>query len=189
MDWKQILVSALVTLILSGILVPICTKLVGHNMTKYFDKKDEKEREAKKKKEEDEAIAKENAEKLAKIDKQQQEEKLFERMDAIVKKHTDPIDEELQKVEEDLHKVKNGTVDTLRDRILSSYYKCAKKGFYTQYEFENIHHMYDDYVELHGNSFVEKCIKDFDSLDSEEKFMAKQKAKKAPRKTRQIKEG
>ena len=49
--------------------------------------------------------------------------------------------------------------------------------------------MYDDYSDLHGNSFVEKVIKQFDEIDSEEKFKANHKKKRAPRKPRQVKEG
>ena len=39
--FKTVLIPAAVTLVLSGILIPVCTKIVGRQMTKYFDKKDE----------------------------------------------------------------------------------------------------------------------------------------------------
>lgn len=183
--WLNIILPAIITLVLSGILIPIFTGVIGRKITKYFDDKEENEKKERERKEAAAALAKENAEKLAKIEKAQQEELLLEKVDSIVKKHTDPIDTQLEQVEADLSRVKCGTVDTLRDRILSCYYKCEAKGYYTQYEFENIHHMYDDYVELKGNSFVERCLKDFDSLDSEEKWKAKQK-RKATTRTKKI---
>ena len=151
-EWLTILISAFVTLLLSGFLVPICTKIVGRKMTKYFDDKDKEKQ-----------VENEKAKRLEKFEREEAEKKLEEKIDAIVEKHTNPIDQQLEVLAD-------GTTDMLRERILSTYYKCIEKGFRTQYDFENIEHMHQDYVLLGGNSFVATCVKTIKELPSEEEW-------------------
>ena len=89
---------------------------------------------------------------------------------APIQSKIDELDVKVTKIDNRLAKVEDGTLDTLRDRILSAYYKCKEKGYRTQYDFENVHHMYKDYLALDGNSFVEDCMKKFDALPGEEDF-------------------
>lgn len=142
--------------------------LLKHSFTKYFERKDRE-------KEQVEADRK----RLEKFEKQESEDKLIESINQIVEKHTDPIDAQLKVLAD-------GTTDMLRERILSTYYKCIDKGYRTQYDFENIEHMHKDYVLLGGNSFVAACVETIKKLPSEEEFKAAQKAA-APKRVRKTK--
>ena len=97
-----------------------------------------------------------------------------------------PLREKLTQVDNKLELVADGTLDTLRDRVLSIYYKCMEKGYHTQYDFENIEHMHKDYLNLGGNSFVADCVKKIKALPSEEEFKLKKKQTRKPRAKKQV---
>ena len=157
-DWATLIVSAVITLLLSGILIPILTAVTGRKITKYLD--DKEEAKAKAKAESDEALEK--------------------TIDKIVEKHTEPIDKELSSIKDKLGKVADGTQDTLRDRILSSYYKCLEKGFRTEYDIENVNHMNRDYLALDGNTFVAECMEKFKNIPTQKEYeIIKQKEAEA----------
>ena len=181
----QYILPALITLVLSGILIPISTRIVGRKMTTYFDNKD-------KAKEEQEA----EKLRLQTLEKQEAEKKLIATVDNVVKTHTDPIDKELETINTKLSKVADGTLDTLRDRILTVYYKCLEKGYRSEYDIANVDHMYNDYVALNGNSFVDDCMKKFRQIPTEKEYdilKGKTKARRprssAPRAKKEDKEG
>lgn len=91
-----------------------------------------------------------------------------------LRKRMDDMNDTVTSMNERLTLVANGTVDTLRDRILSTYNKCMKKGFRNQNDYENMHHMCTDYFKLGGNSFVRDCMNKFDALPSEEQLKGAQ---------------
>lgn len=155
----QYVLPALITLLLSGILIPVSTRIVSRHMTKYFDNKD-------KAKEEQET----EKHRLQALEKQEAEKKLVETIDNVVKTHTDPIDEELERINSKLSKVEAGTLDTLRDRILTVYYKCLGKGYRSEYDIDNVKHMYHDYLALDGNSFVGDCMEKFRQIPTEKEY-------------------
>ena len=97
-----------------------------------------------------------------------------------------PIRANLAKVESQIRILADGTTDMLRERILSTYYKCLEKGYRTQYDYENIDHMHKDYVGLGGNSFVDTCVKTIKGLPSEEEYKAKKKAGRKPKAKKQL---
>ena len=146
--WVGAIIGGVVSLVVSGILIPIVTKIVGNRMTKYFDERDALKR-------------------LQENERQKEVEKVI---DNAVEQHTTPIDKELSKIVDKLSKVADGTLDTLRDRILSSYYKCLEKGYRTQYDIDNVNHMYKDYLNLDGNTFVEECMEKFKNIPTEKEF-------------------
>ena len=96
------------------------------------------------------------------------------------------IAEDVSKIKSQVNILADGTTDMLRERILSTYYKCLEKGYRTQYDYENIDHMHKDYVGLGGNSFVETCVKTIKSLPSEQEFKAKKKQNRKPKPKKQI---
>ena len=104
---------------------------------------------------------------------------------AIIKEENEasvaPLRENLIKLDTQLKIVADGTTDTLRDRVLSIYYKCMDKGYRTQYDYENVEHMHKDYLNLGGNSFVNDCVKKIMALPSEEEFKAQAKNNKKPK--------
>ena len=166
---------AVLTLVGSAIISTAVGFLVKRSMSKYFSKRD-KEQEAK------EATLAE-AQKIIEAEK---EKKLEDTINRVVQAHTDPIDGELEKINTKLGKVADGTLDTLRDRILSSYYKCLEKGYRTQYDIDNVKHMHIDYLALDGNTFVAECMEKFKKIPTEEEYkIAKRKARK-PRAKKQI---
>ena len=164
-------VLTLISVGASAIVSTVVGIIIKRSFDKYFKKKDKEEAD------------KEEALTRAKELKEAEDQRKLENMiNKVVELHTDPIDQKLDEVEDKLTKVANGTVDTLRDRILSSYYKCLEKGYRTQYDFENVHHMNTDYINLDGNTFVADCIQKFDALPSEEEYKLANKPKRIRKK-------
>ena len=57
-----------------------------------------------------------------------------------------------------------GTLSSLRNDILTCYYRCVEKGYRNDWDYTNIHDLYKSYSELHGNSFVADVMERFDNL-------------------------
>lgn len=118
-------------------------------------------------------------------EKRQAEKRDGERIKAIVSDvMTDgikPLKDDLSNLNDNLEKLSDGTLSTLRNDILTCYYKCTEKGFRNEYDSENVHHMFDAYRELNGNSYVADIVCRFDRIDTKEEYEAKQKRKKAKR--------
>ena len=173
-------ISAGITLVLSGVLIPVCTSIVSKKMTKYFDAKDKEKTEAE-----------ENKAKAEKLERKEEQEALVKTVNEIVENHTEPIDKELSGIKDKLGKVADGTMDTLRDRILSSYYKCLEKGYRTEYDIENVNHMNKDYLALNGNTFVSECMEKFKNIPTEKEYhiikQREEEERKANRKTKRAK--
>lgn len=139
--------------------------LLKRSLNKYFEKKD--------------AVEKDKAEKLAKLEaleKKQDEEKLLDLIRAV-------IGEEVLPLEKKLDAVADGTLSSLRNMILTCYYKCVEKGYRNDYDYQNIHHMDDSYTDLNGNSYVADVIKRFDELPTKEQYDAKRKEHKQSKKS------
>lgn len=96
-----------------------------------------------------------------------------------------PIIEDVSKIKAQISILADGSIDMLRERILSTYYKCMEKGYRTQYDYENVDHMHKDYVGLGGNSFVDTCVKAIKDLPSEEEWKVKRKQGRKPKPKKQ----
>ena len=166
--WVVTLISVAASAVVSGIV----GFFIKRTLDRYFAKKDQEQREKEEKLEKAEALLEEKKQKT-----------LEETMNRVVEAHTAPINEKLEKLDDKVSKIENGTLDTLRDRILSTYYKCLEKGYRTQYDFENVHHMYKDYLNLEGNSFVADCVSKFDLIISEEEYRIQQKKRSTSKNT------
>ena len=144
-----------------------------------------KHKASKKNKEEDTLEAKKLAEEEEKVKALEEirHQKYMADLRAIIKEENEqsiaPIKAELATIGNKLNLVADGTVDMLRERILSTYYKCLEKGYRTQYDSENIDHMHRDYAGLGGNSFIADCVKEIKSLPTEVEYKAKKKEIKA----------
>jgi len=163
-DWLIGVIISGSTLIGTTIITSVIGIIIKRKFDKYFKKKDEAEEEDKK-----------NREEAEKLKAEERQRKLEESIDKVVKEHTDPIDAELGRISDKLDKVAEGTLDTLRDRILTSYYKCLDKGYRTSYDTENVNHMYKDYLALNGNSYVEECVEKFKKIPTEEEWKIQKK--------------
>lgn len=82
------------------------------------------------------------------------------------------VQNEIKEVNDKLDRVADGTLSTLRNDILNCYYKCREKGFRNDYDYTNIHDLWDAYKALNGNSFVEDVMNRFDNLPPKEEFKA-----------------
>jgi len=151
-----------------------------------------KHKAQKKNKEEDEAEAKVKAEEEAKVKalEELKHQSYLKELRSIIREENEasvaPLRNRLENLENQLDVVAAGTTDILRERLLSTYYKCVEKGYRTQYDYENVEHMHREYVGLGGNSFVESCVKTIKELPSEAEYKAKKKQTKKPRVKKQI---
>jgi len=94
-----------------------------------------------------------------------------ERIDDI-KSILKPISDKIDKIDKKLDATAEGTLASLRNDILTLYYKCCEKGYRNDYDYQNIHEMYDAYKELDGNSFICDIMKRFDELPVKETTVA-----------------
>ena len=79
-----------------------------------------------------------------------------------------PISEKIDKIDKKLDATAEGTLASLRNDILTLYYKCCEKGYRNDYDYKNIHDMYDAYRDLDGNSFITDVMDRFDKLPVKE---------------------
>ena len=172
--WLQIVI---------GIFGLIGTVLGILGITAYINER-MKHRAQKKNRREDEEEAR-KAEEERQLEEMKHQAYLNE-LRAIIREENEtsiaPIRGRLEKLENQIDVVAAGTTDILRERLLSTYYKCVEKGYRTQYDYENVEHMHKEYVGLGGNSFVESCVKTIKELPSEAEFKAKKRASRKPRK-------
>ena len=82
----------------------------------------------------------------------------------VIRAENKPIKEKIDCIDEKLDKVSDGTLSTLRNDIKNCYYESLEKGYRNDYDFKNIHDLYDDYKNLGGNSFIEDIMVRFDKL-------------------------
>ena len=87
---------------------------------------------------------------------------------ASLKSEIAPIINKMQEIDNRIEKVSNGTLASLRDDILNCYYRCREKGYRNDYDYQNIHDLYDAYDELEGNSFIGDVMSRFDKLPTKE---------------------
>lgn len=58
--------------------------------------------------------------------------------------------------------------DSRRNEIKKAFELCVAKGYRTEWDTENLHHLHDGYKKMNGNSFIEKLMEDFDDLPLQE---------------------
>ena len=136
-------------------------------------KKDQEEEKIRKEEEEKERIVA-----LAKHKEAQDELK------AEIKEMLKPLEDKMDAMDEKISLTSDGTLASLRNDILTAYYKCAEKGFRNDYDFQNVHDLYEAYTQLHGNSFIKDVMDRFDKLPTKEVFEAQKKMKKTSTTTR-----
>lgn len=62
--------------------------------------------------------------------------------------------EQNKKLQEDLDTLSLALQASLRNQILILYYDCRKKKYISRYELECLNKLYENYINLGGNSFV-----------------------------------
>lgn len=141
--------------------------IIKHYLQKYIDKKDA-----------------ENLE-LEQLRHKERREERKQEIREIVVESVEPINAQINDISnkvdginDQLKKVEDGALSTLRNDILTCYYRCAEKGYCNDYDYTNIHHMYESYDALKGNSFVADVVKHFDKLPRREDVKKKKSNKK-----------
>lgn len=141
--------------------------IIKHYLQKYIDKKDA-----------------ENLE-LEQLRHKERREERKQEIREIVVESVEPINAQINDISnkvdginDQLKKVEDGALSTLRNDILTCYYRCTEKGYCNDYDYTNIHHMYESYDALKGNSFVADVVKRFDKLPRREDVKKKKSNKK-----------
>lgn len=147
----------------SAAVTGIISYLVKRYLDKYFKKKDAQEEETQKKLKEAEALKEEK----------QRVERKNDLVD-VVQNQLVPVINKIDDLAVKVEKTEDGTLASLRNDILTSYYRCSETGYRGDWDYENIHHLYEAYVNLHGNSFVQDVIKRFDALPTKEAYIQNQ---------------
>lgn len=86
----------------------------------------------------------------------------------VVKEELKTVKTDLNTLMDSMNSIEEGTLSSLRNDILTCYYRCVEKGYRNDYDYNNIHDMYDAYVRLKGNSFIQDVIIRFNNLPSKE---------------------
>lgn len=81
-----------------------------------------------------------------------------------------PIKADIKDIKEDMKLNNNASLCTLRNDILTCYYRCAEKGYRTDNDYTNLHDMFEAYQGLHGNTFVADVVSRFDKLPTKEEY-------------------
>lgn len=141
--------------------------VIKHYLQKYIDKKDAENQE------------------LEQLRHKERREERKQEIREIVVESVEPINAQINDISnkvdginDQLKKVEDGALSTLRNDILTCYYRCAEKGYCNDYDYTNIHHMYESYDALKGNSFVADVVKRFDKLPRREDVKKKKSNKK-----------
>ena len=169
--WAVTLISVAVSTIVTGIVGYV----VKRSLDKYFKKKETKEVDLQDKLKDLEELKSDNM-----------REQRREDMIAVVKAELIPVADKIDALIDKVSKTENGTLSSLRNDILTCYYRCCEKGYRGDWDFENIHHLFDAYKELNGNSFVRDVMTRFDELPSKEEY-TKLKESEKQQKQRKIK--
>lgn len=140
--------------------------VIKHYLQKYIDSRDAKNVE------------------LEQLRHNKRREERKQEIREIVVESVEPINSQIEDlsnkvdgINDQLKKVEDGALSTLRNDILTCYYRCAEKGYCNDYDYTNIHHMYESYDALKGNSFVADIIKRFDKLPRKEETKKKSNKK------------
>jgi len=150
----------LITLAISTAVTTAVGLIITRVVKKHYKKKDE----------EAERVAAELAE-LKQRRENETREAIKQDMQQIVDKAMAPVNKKIDVLMDKVSKTEEGTLSSLRNDILTCYYRCVEKGYRGDWDYENIHHLFEAYDDLHGNSFVKDVMKRFDDLPTKEEYL------------------
>lgn len=88
----------------------------------------------------------------------------------VIREEVAPLKEDLENVKVQINIGQKGTRAGLRNDILTCYYRCCEKGYRGDWDFENIHLLFDAYLNLNGNSFIKDVMERFKELPTKEEY-------------------
>lgn len=135
------------------------TTVVGILIKRWFTQHDVKQ-----------AKIREEHERLAALEKEQEQAHLKQEMDAHCNNQVNAMRQEFGPIVKQLNCISNGTLSGLRNDILDCYYRCLEKGYRNDWDYTNIHDLYNSYLDLGGNSFVADVMDRFDKLPTKEQW-------------------
>ena len=139
----------------------IITGVIGYILQRTIYKRAEEKDKLKAEQEREQEVEKKELEVL-------RDEKIRQERIDDIKAILKPLSEKIDKIDKKLDATAEGTLASLRNDILTLYYKCCEKGYRNDYDYKNIHDMYDAYRDLDGNSFITDVMDRFDKLPVKE---------------------
>lgn len=141
-DW----VVTIISLVGSTVITTIIGAFVKHTMTKEFNKQN----------------------RLKELEEKELEGKRKDELQKELETQLNPIKYNLEEIKEKSLLTADGTLSSLRNDILTCYYRCLEKGYRNDYDYQNIHDLYESYFKLGGNSFIKDIMNRFDHLPTKE---------------------
>ena len=169
--WATALISIAGSAAVSGIV----GYLIKRSLDKLFKRKDEEETRRKA----------EEAE-YKKLKEQRLREERRQDVQLAIEAGIKPLNDKIDSLDCKLTKVEGASLSTLRDAITSCYYKCSEKGYRNDYDYQNVHHMYDNYRELNGNSYIADIVSRFDALPPKEDTVPTKVVERKPRNRKKV---
>jgi len=145
----------------SAIISALIGGLIARGLNKAFERRDAQEKAAREKEDKDRRELEDFRQKA------REAKEARERVEEL-KAAMAPITEKLEALAEKQEKGLEGILCTLRNDITMCYYKCDSKGYRNDYDYTNIHDMYEAYAALDGNSYVADLMRRFDDLPPKE---------------------
>ncbi len=143
-----------------GILLNLAvTTVVGILIKRWFEQHDAKQ-----------AKIREEHERLAALEKEQERANLKKEMDLHCNTQVSALRQEFVPIAAQLKCISNGTLSGLRNDILNCYYRCLDKHYRNDWDYTNIHDLYESYTALGGNSFIADVMDRFDKLPTKEQW-------------------
>lgn len=165
MNWVEVAITTAIGAII--------TTLIGLFLTRYIKKQFKQKDE------------------FEEFQKQKQDEKNRTDMRHIVREELVPVREDIKGVADRVSRVegnqeilKSGSISALKNDILDVYYKCNKKGYRNDYDYQTVHTSFESYKGLGGNSFIVDVVFRFDNLPTKEEWEKEQKQEKTPKRGR-----
>lgn len=153
-------VISLISLVVSTAVTTVVGLVITRAVKRHYKQKDEKE-------------AATEAE-LAELKRRRDSETrtmLRQDVQQVVDNAIQPVTEKIDILVDKISKTEEGTLSSLRNDILTCYYRCVEKGYRGDWDYENIHHLFAAYSALNGNSFVGDVMKRFDELPTREDYL------------------
>ena len=151
---------SLISLVISTAVTTLVGLVITRAVKRHYEQKDEEE-----------ATTKAEREELKRRRDSETRSMLRQDVQQIVDAAIQPVTEKIDILVDKMSKTEEGTLSSLRNDILTCYYRCVEKGYRGDWDYENIHHLFSVYSALNGNSFVGDVMKRFDELPTKEDYL------------------
>lgn len=126
----------------------------------------------------------ENSDRIKKQKKQEQKDAIREVLDEVFAPACTTMGVRLDVLDKKIDLLSGGTLSALRNDILKNYYQCRDKGYRNDYDFANMHDLYESYKDLGGNSFITDIMERFDALPTKEEYQEQKRKEEQRQNTR-----